>query len=80
MIKDEDIIGNYKGESTIDLNGNITDGTYLNLKEIEFADFKLTNVRVWVTCETEEQLMLNKEELGRLGAISTWGNGLKIVR
>jgi clan AA aspartic protease (TIGR02281 family) len=61
-----DIIGN---EKFMDATGKISEGTVINLREIEFAGLKLTNVRATIVHELGAPLLLGQSALSKLGKI-----------
>ena len=62
----QDVIGNQR---YMDANGDISVGTIINLKSVDFADFNLTNVRATVVRNQNAPLLLGQSVLGRLGRI-----------
>lgn len=60
-------------------NGNIARGTKLNLKEIEFAGFKLMNVQASIINELNAPLLLGQSAIEKLGQIQLNGNELTIL-
>ncbi len=61
-----DIIGS---QNFIDANGNISVGTVINLKKVDFGGLELTNVRASVVNNQMAPLLLGQSVLGRLGKI-----------
>ena len=53
----------------MDANGDVSVGTIINLKSVDFADFNLTNVRATVVRNQKAPLLLGQSVLGRLGRI-----------
>ena len=65
-ITDKDVVGNQR---YMDANGNVSVGTVINLKEVEFGGFKLNNVKASVVRNQKAPLLLGQSVLGRLGKI-----------
>lgn len=62
----QDVVGNQR---YMDASGDISVGTIINLKSVDFADFNLTNVRATVVRNQKAPLLLGQSVLGRLGRI-----------
>ena len=62
----QDVVGNQR---YMDANGDVSVGTIINLKSVDFADFNLTNVRATVVRNQKAPLLLGQSVLGRLGRI-----------
>lgn len=75
-IKPDDIIGSAR---YIDANGDITEGTVINLKKVNFGGLELDNVRASVVRNQKAPLLLGQSVLGRLGKIEIDNTGLKLV-
>ncbi|MDE7414635.1 MAG: tetratricopeptide repeat protein [Muribaculaceae bacterium] len=65
-IKPSDIIGSAK---YMDANGDISEGTVINLRKVNFGGFELDNVRASVVRNQRAPLLLGQSVLGRLGKI-----------
>ena len=65
-LTDNDVIGS---ERYVDANGDISVGTVINLKSVDFGDFNLKNVRASVVRNQKAPLLLGQSVLGRLGRI-----------
>ena len=65
-ITDKDVVGSQR---YMDANGNVSVGTVINLKEVEFGGFKLNNVKASVVRNQKAPLLLGQSVLGRLGKI-----------
>ena len=65
-LNDSDIIGSQR---YMDANGNVTVGTVINLKTVEFGDLTLNNVRASVVRNQKAPLLLGQSVLGRLGKV-----------
>lgn len=75
-LSDNDIVGT---DHYVDANGNISVGTVLNLKNVEFGGFNLSNVRASVVRNQKAPLLLGQSVLGRLGKIEI-DNNKKVLR
>lgn len=53
----------------MDANGNVSVGTVINLKNVNFGDFTLKNIRASVVQNQKAPLLLGQSVLGRLGKI-----------
>lgn len=53
----------------MDANGNVSVGTVINLKNVNFGDFTLNNIRASVVQNQKAPLLLGQSVLGRLGKI-----------
>lgn len=62
----KDVIGNQR---YIDANGDVSVGTVINLKDVNFGGKSLTNVRASVVRNQKAPLLLGQSVLGRLGKI-----------
>ena len=65
-LSNKDVVGNQK---YMDANGEITVGTVINLKEVDFGGMNLTNVRASVVRNQKAPLLLGQSVLSRLGKI-----------
>lgn len=75
-IKPDDIIGSAR---YMDANGDITEGTVINLRKVNFGGLELDNVRASVVRNQKAPLLLGQSVLGRLGKIEIDNPGLKLV-
>lgn len=75
-IKPDDIIGSAR---YMDANGDITEGTVINLRKVNFGGLELENVRASVVRNQKAPLLLGQSVLGRLGKIEIDNTGLKLV-
>lgn len=66
-ISKDDICGT---SAFIDANGDISEGTIINLRKIKFGGFELANVRASVVHNQVAPLLLGQSVLGRLGRIT----------
>lgn len=60
-------------------NGEIAEGTLINIHEIEFAGLKLQNVKASVIHEKDAPLLLGQSAIEKLGQIQLNGNELTIL-
>jgi len=65
-IDKKDVVGN---QYFLDATGNVSVGTILNLRNVDFGGLKLTNVRASVVQNQRAPLLLGQSVLGRLGKI-----------
>lgn len=65
-LTEKDVIGNQR---YMDANGDVSVGTLINLKEVNFGGQSLTNVRASVVRNQKAPLLLGQSVLGRLGKI-----------
>lgn len=65
-IKPADIIGSAR---YVDANGDISEGTIVNLRHVNFGGLELENVRASVVRNQKAPLLLGQSVLGRLGTI-----------
>ena len=75
-IKPTDIVG---AARYMDANGDITEGTIVNLRTVNFGGLELDNVRASVVRNQKAPLLLGQSVLGRLGKIEIDNPGLKLV-
>lgn len=75
-IKPTDIIGSSR---YIDANGDISEGTIVNLQNVNFGGLELDNVRASVVRNQKAPLLLGQSVLGRLGKIEIDNPGMKLV-
>ena len=74
-IKPSDIIGSAR---YMDANGDITEGTVINLRKVDFGGLELDNVRASVIRNQKAPLLLGQSVLGRLGSIEIDNPGMKL--
>lgn len=65
-LSEKDVIGNQR---YMDANGEVSVGTVINLKDVNFGGQSLTNVRASVVRNQKAPLLLGQSVLGRLGKI-----------
>ncbi len=75
-VSPNDIIGTAR---YMDANGDITDGTVINLRNVNFGGLELDNVRASVVRNQKAPLLLGQSVLGRLGKIEIDNTGMKLV-
>ena len=75
-IKPSDIVGSAR---YMDANGDITEGTVVNLRKVNFGGLELENVRASVVRNQKAPLLLGQSVLGRLGKIEIDNPGMKLV-
>ena len=75
-VKPADIIGSAR---YMDANGDVTEGTVINLRNVNFGGLELDNVRASVVRNQKAPLLLGQSVLGRLGKIEIDNPGLKLV-
>lgn len=75
-IKPTDIVGSAR---YMDANGDITEGTVVNLRNVNFGGLELENVRASVVRNQKAPLLLGQSVLGRLGKIEIDNQGMKLV-
>lgn len=75
-ITKEDVCGT---ATFVDANGDISEGTIINLRKINFGGFELTNVHASVVHNQSAPLLLGQSVLGRLGRITIDNNKLCLI-
>ena len=65
-LSSKDVVGNQR---YMDANGEVSVGTVINLKDVNFGDLNLTNVRASVVRNQKAPLLLGQSVLSRLGKI-----------
>ena len=75
-LKDSDMVGTGRFR---DADGDISEGTVINLRQIDFGGLKLNNVRASVVRNQKAPLLLGQSVLGRLGAIEIDNQNKKII-
>lgn len=75
-IKPTDIIGSAR---YMDANGDITEGTVVNLRNVNFGGLDLDNVRASVVRNQKAPLLLGQSVLGRLGRIEIDNPSKKLI-
>lgn len=63
----------------VDANGDVTEGTIVNLRDVDFGGLKLNNVRASVVRNQKAPLLLGQSVLGRLGSIEIDNPGKKLI-
>ena len=62
----DDVVGS---SYFLDANGNVNEGTVLNLKSVRFGDSELKNVKASVVSNLRAPLLLGQSVLSRLGSV-----------
>lgn len=75
-LKSSDIIGEH---SYSDANGEISEGTTINLRELSFAGFTLRNVKATIVHNLKAPLLLGLSAIDKLGKIQIEGMTLTIM-
>ena len=63
----------------VDANGDVSEGTIINLREVEFGGLKLSNVKASVVRNQKAPLLLGQSVLGRLGSIEIDNPNRKLI-
>lgn len=66
-------------ERFIDANGDVSEGSVINLKNVEFGGLILTNVKASVVRNQKAPLLLGQSVLGRLGSIEIDNANKKLI-
>lgn len=75
-LKKEDFIGSQR---FIDANGDISEGTVVNLRNVDFGGLTLNNVKASIVRNQKAPLLLGQSVLGRLGSIEIDNPGKKLI-
>ena len=75
-LKRDDFVGTGR---FVDANGDISEGTIINLREVEFGGLKLSNVKASVVRNQKAPLLLGQSVLGRLGSIEIDNPNRKLI-
>lgn len=75
-LKREDFVGS---ERYVDANGDVSEGSVVNLRNVDFGGLKLNNVRASVVRNQKAPLLLGQSVLGRLGSIEIDNPGKKLI-
>lgn len=75
-LKREDFVGS---DRFVDANGDVSEGTIVNLRNVDFGGLKLSNVRASVVRNQKAPLLLGQSVLGRLGSIEIDNSGKKLI-
>ncbi len=62
----DDVVGS---SYYLDANGNVSEGTVINLRKVSFGDCELTNVKASVVSNLKAPLLLGQSVLSRLGSV-----------
>lgn len=75
-LKRDDFVGSGR---FVDANGDVTEGTIVNIRDVDFGGLKLNNVRASVVRNQKAPLLLGQSVLGRLGSIEIDNPGKKLI-
>lgn len=75
-LSDRDVIGSAKYSDAI---GNVSEGTVINLRKVQFGDVDLDNVKASVVRNQKAPLLLGQSVLSRIGKIEI-DNQQKVIR
>lgn len=75
-LKKDDFVGSGR---FVDANGEVTEGSIVNLRDVDFGGLKLNNVRASVVRNQKAPLLLGQSVLGRLGSIEIDNPGKKLI-
>lgn len=75
-LKKDDFVGSGR---FVDANGDVTEGSIVNLRDVDFGGLKLNNVRASVVRNQKAPLLLGQSVLGRLGSIEIDNPGKKLI-
>ena len=76
FIKPTDVVGTAR---YVDANGDIVEGTVINLRKVDFGGLELDNVRASVVRNQKAPLLLGQSVLGRLGSIEIDNRNQRLV-
>ena len=75
-LKRDDFVGTSR---FVDANGDVSEGTIINLRKVEFGGLKLSNVKASVVRNQKAPLLLGQSVLGRLGSIEIDNPNRKLI-
>lgn len=75
-LKREDVVGSHH---FTDANGDVSEGTVVNLRNVDFGGLKLSNVKASVVRNQKAPLLLGQTVLARLGSIEIDNAGKKLI-
>ena len=75
-LKRDDFVGS---SCFVDANGDVSEGTIVSLRNVDFGGLKLNNVRASVVRNQKAPLLLGQSVLGRLGSIEIDNSGKKLI-
>lgn len=75
-LKKDDFIGSQR---FVDANGDISEGTVVNLRNVDFGGLHLNNVRASIVRNQKAPLLLGQSVLGRLGSIEIDNSAKKLI-
>lgn len=72
----DDVVGN---SYFLDANGNVSEGTVINLRKVKFGESELNNVKASVVSNLKAPLLLGQSILSRLGSVEI-DNAKQVIR
>lgn len=75
-LKKDDFVGSQR---FVDANGDISEGTVVNLRNVDFGGLHLNNVRASIVRNQKVPLLLGQTVLGRLGSIEIDNSDKKLI-
>lgn len=75
-LKKDDFVGSQR---FVDANGDISEGTVVNLRNVDFGGLHLNNVRASIVRNQKAPLLLGQSVLGRLGSIEIDNSDKKLI-
>ena len=75
-LKKDDFVGTGR---FVDANGNVTEGSVINLRNVEFGGVKLSNVKASVVRNQKAPLLLGQSVLSKLGKIEIDNKARKLI-
>lgn len=75
-LKKDDFVGSQR---FVDANGDISEGTVVNLRNVDFGGLHLNNVRASIVRNQKAPLLLGQTVLGRLGSIEIDNSDKKLI-
>ena len=75
-LSNKDVVGS---STFMDANGNVSEGTVINLKKVQFGDVNIENVRASVVRNQKAPLLLGQSVLSRIGRIEV-DNQKQVIR
>lgn len=72
----DDVVGS---SYFLDANGNVSEGTVINLRTVKFGDSELNNVKASVVSNLKAPLLLGQSILSRLGSVEI-DNAKQVIR
>ncbi|MCM1140841.1 MAG: retroviral-like aspartic protease family protein [Muribaculum sp.] len=75
-LKSDDFVGSGR---IIDANGNVSEGSIVNIRRVDFGGMTLNNIRASVVRNQKAPLLLGQSVLGRLGRIEIDNANKKLI-